>query len=82
MVRVEAVLREFASWLTTDVPEVAAVADLRRDHIERHKRHLAERPSVRGGRLSKIGLAQHLGTLHVCLERLSEWTARTPRRGC
>ncbi|HYZ70747.1 MAG TPA: site-specific integrase [Thermoleophilaceae bacterium] len=73
MVRVEAVLREFATWLTTDVPEVAAVADLRRDHIERYKRHLAERPSVRGGRLSKIGLAEHLGTLRVCLERLSEW---------
>ncbi|MCA1697772.1 MAG: site-specific integrase, partial [Actinobacteria bacterium] len=73
MVRVEAVLREFASWLTTDVSEVAAVADLRRDHIERYKRHLAERPSVRGGRLSKIALAEHLGTLRACLERLSEW---------
>ena len=73
MVRVEAVLREFASWLTTDVPEVAAVADLRRDHIERYKRHLAERPSVRGGRLSKIALAEHLGTLRACLERLTEW---------
>ena len=73
MVRVEAVLREFAGWLTTDAPEVAAVADLRRAHIERYKRHLAERPSARGGRLSKIGLAEQLGTLRVCLERLSEW---------
>jgi hypothetical protein len=36
MIRVEAVLREFAGWLTTDVPGVAAVADLRRDHIERY----------------------------------------------
>jgi len=73
MVRVEAVLREFASWLTTDVSEVTAVADLRRAHIERYKRHLAERPSVRGGQLSKIGLAEQLGTLRVCLERLAEW---------
>jgi integrase/recombinase XerD len=73
MVRVEAVLREFAGWLTTDVPEVAAVADLRRQHIERYKRHLAERPSIRGGRLSKIALAEHLGTLRACLERLTEW---------
>jgi hypothetical protein len=73
MVRVEAVLREFAGWLTTDVPEVAAVADLRRDHIERYKRHLAERPSHRGERLSKIALAEHLGALRACLERLSEW---------
>jgi hypothetical protein len=73
MVRVEAVLREFAGWLTTQVPEVAAVSDLRRAHIERYKRHLAQRPSVRGGRLSNIGLADQLGTLRVCLERLSEW---------
>jgi integrase len=73
MVRVEAVLREFASWLTTHAPDVAAVADLRRDHIEGYKRHLAERPALRGGRLSSIGLAEQLGTLRVCLERLSEW---------
>ena len=74
MVRVEAVLREFASWLTTYAPDVAAVRDLRRAHIESYKRHLAERPSVRGsGRLSNIGLAEQLGTLRVCLDRLSEW---------
>jgi hypothetical protein len=57
MVRVEAVLREFAGWLTAQAPEVEAVADLRRSHIERYKRYLAERPSVGGGRLSKIALA-------------------------
>jgi integrase len=74
MVRVESVLREFASWLTAQAPEVAAVSDLRRAHIERYKRHLAERLSIRGGkRLSNIGLAEQLGTLRVCLERLSEW---------
>lgn len=73
MIRVEAVLRAFAGWLTAQAPEVTAVADLRRSHIERYKRHLAERPSVRGGRLSKIGLAEQLGTLRVCLERLGEW---------
>lgn len=74
MVRVEAVLREFAVWLTTHAPEVTAVRDLRRAHIESYKRHLAQRPSVRGsGRLSNIGLAEQLGTLRVCLDRLSEW---------
>ena len=74
MVRVEAVLREFAGWLTDHAPEVAAVRDLRRAHIERYKRHLTQRPSVRGsGRLSNIGLAEQLGTLQVCLERLTEW---------
>jgi integrase/recombinase XerD len=73
MVRVEAVLREFAGRLTAQAPEVSGVGDLRRAHIERYKRHLAERPSARGGRLSKIALAEHLGTLRACLQRLSEW---------
>ena len=72
MVRVEAVVREFAVWLTAHAPEVSAVSDLRRAHIERYKRHLAQRPSVRGGRLSTIGLAEQLGTLRVCLDQLSE----------
>jgi hypothetical protein len=63
MVRVEAVLREFARWLTAEAPEVRVVADLRRAHIERYKRHLATRSAARRGRLSKTGLAQHLGTL-------------------
>jgi integrase len=81
MVRVEAVLREFAGWLTTQAPDVVAVGDLRRTHIERYKRHLAERPSIRGRRLSNIGLAEQLGTLRVCLERLSEWDGDdTPTR--
>jgi integrase len=73
MVRVEGVLREFAGWLAAQAPEVAAVADLRRVHIERYKRHLAGRPSARGGKLSKTALAEHLGTLRSCFERLSEW---------
>jgi integrase/recombinase XerD len=73
IVRVEAVLREFAGWLTTDAPEVAAVADLRREHVERYKRQIAERPARRATKLSKIGLAEHLGTLRVCLDRLAEW---------
>jgi hypothetical protein len=82
MVRVEAVLREFAVWLTAQ-PEVAAVADLHRAHIERYKRHLAQRPSIRGGRLSNIGLAEQLGTLRVCLDRLSEWDGGdAPPRAC
>lgn len=73
MVRVEGVLREFAGWLAAQAPDVAAVADVRRAHIERYKRHLAARPSARGDKLSKTGLAEHLGTLRSCFERLSEW---------
>ena len=73
MVRVEGVLREFACWLAGNAPEVACVADLRRRHIETYKLHLASRPSARGGKLSKISLAEHLGTLRTCFERLTEW---------
>jgi integrase len=73
MVRVEGVLREFASWLATNAPEVACVGDLRRPHIEAYKLHLAARPSARGGRLTKTSLAEHLGGLRTCFERLAEW---------
>ena len=73
MVRIEGVLREFACWLAASAPEVTGVADLRRSHIEAYKLHLASRPSARGGKLSKISLAEHLGTLRTCFERLTEW---------
>ena len=73
MVRVEGVLREFACWLAASAPEVACVADLRRRHIEAYKLHLAARPSARGGNLSRISLAEHLGALRACFERLTEW---------
>ena len=54
MPRIERVLREFACGCATQAPEVRAVSDLSRAHIERYKRHLAQQPSsLRGGRLSK-----------------------------
>jgi len=73
MVRVEGVLREFACWLAVYAPEVTCVADLRRRHIEAYKLHLAARPSARGGTLTKTSLAEHLGGLRTCFERLAEW---------
>jgi integrase len=73
IVHIERVLREFALWLAAHAPEVGAVADLRRCHIERYKRHLAERPGSRGRRPAKRTLAGDLGTLRICLERLGEW---------
>jgi integrase len=42
-------------------------------HIEAYKLHLAGRPSARGGRLTKTSLAEHLGGLRTCFERLAEW---------
>ena len=73
MVRVEGVLRKFAGWLAANAPEVVGVADLRRAHIEAYKLHLSTRPSARGGRLSKTSLAEHLGALRTCFDRLTEW---------
>ena len=82
MVRVEGVLREFACWLAATAPEVACVADLRRRHIEAYKLHLAARPSARGGTLTKTSLAEHLGGLRTCFERLTEWDGDdVPGRG-
>ena len=73
IVHIERVLREFALWLAAHAPEVGAVSDLRRCHIERYKRYLAERPNSRGRRPAKRTLAGDLGTLRICLERLGEW---------
>ncbi len=73
MVRVEGVLREFACWLAANIAEVACVADLRRAHIEGYKLHLVGRSSARGGTLTKTSLAEHLGGLRTCFERLAEW---------
>jgi integrase len=73
MVRVEGVLREFACFLAIKAPEVTGVADLHRRHIEGYKLQLAARPSARGGMLTKTSLAEHLGALRTCFERLTEW---------
>jgi integrase len=50
-----------------------SVGDLRRARIEGYKRHVAQKPNVRGGRLSKRTIAGELSTLRICLERLAEW---------
>jgi integrase len=73
MVGIEGVLRAFASWLAANAPEVTCVAHLRRSHIEAYKLHLAARPSARAGKLTKTSLAEHLGGLRTCFERLAEW---------
>jgi len=73
MTRVEGVLREFAVFVTHRDAGVGCVADLTRRHIEDYKLHVATRPSARGGHLTKISIAEHLGCLRTCFERLTEW---------
>ena len=77
VVRIEAVLREFACFLADQAPEVSCVADIRRVHIEAYKTRLSTRATVgrsrHGGRLSKVAIAAHVSVLRTCFERLSEW---------
>jgi hypothetical protein len=82
MVRIEGVLREFALFTAEQDPGVRRVADLQRRHVEAYKLHLAARPSARGGGLSKISLAEHLGCLRTCFGRVpsSGVGERPPRR--
>ena len=81
MFHIERVLREFALWLTAQAPEVTAVADLRRAHIERYKHHLAQRPNARGRRSVKRTLAGELGTYGSRSRDSQSGRARTRRPG-
>jgi site-specific recombinase XerD len=77
VVGIEAVLREFACFLSRQAPEVTSVADIRRAHIEAYKSHLSNRMTVgssrHGGKLSKVSIAGHVSALRTCFERLGEW---------
>ncbi len=77
VVGIEAVLREFACFLSRHAPQVGSVADIRRSHIEAYKAHLSNRATVgssrHGGRLSKVSIAGHVSALRTCFERLGEW---------
>jgi len=70
----EVMLRRFASWLVSNHPEVAGLADVDRRHIEAFKRFLPTLPG-RSGRppLSGTTIRMTLGTLRTFFERVSEW---------
>ena len=81
MPHIERTLREFALWLRDQAPEVAAVRELKRAHIERYKRHVAQKPNLRGGRLSKRTIAGELRRCGSAWSGLPSGTVRTPPRG-
>ena len=62
-----------AGW-SQNAPEVRRVADLRRS-THRGLQAAARRPAIGSRRraLSTISLAEHLGVLRTCFERLTEW---------
>jgi integrase len=67
-------LRELASFLAREAPEVASVADIRRVHIEAYKLWLAGRPKHNGsGRLHRHTIRARLLTLRCFFDRIAEW---------
>ena len=69
----EQALRELATFLTREAPEVTCVADIGRQHIEAYKAWLASRPRAGGGTLHRHTIRGHLTTLRCFFERITEW---------
>jgi site-specific recombinase XerD len=66
-------LRSFAGFLLEHAPEVTAIAQVTRGHIEAYKPWLAARPGQHTPRASNATLAHRLGTLRMFFVRIDEW---------
>lgn len=66
-------LRELGCYLAEAAPEVGAVADIARRHIEGYKAWLAARPRLGGGTLHRHTIRAKLITLRSFFERIAEW---------
>src|SRR5215207_5848923 len=66
-------LRLFAGWLVDNHPNVHALRQVQRRHIEIYKRWLATREGRTGQPLKKTTISLRLGMLRVIIERLIEW---------
>ncbi len=74
VVSADGMLRRFAGFLTANYPEIDALVDVERRHIEAFKRYLPTRPGKNGQPpLSEQTIRMTLGTLRTCFERVSEW---------
>ena len=74
VVSADAALRLFASFIADAHPDVTAVAQLDRVHLEDYKRWLAARRNGRGdARVSATTRAHRLGMLRVFFLRAIEW---------
>jgi site-specific recombinase XerD len=72
--RTDTMLRGFTGYLAANHPEVTALVDVERRHIEAFKRYLPTRPGQDGqSPLSQKTIRMTLGTLRTCFERVSEW---------
>ena len=66
-------LRALAAFLAEHAPDVTAVADINRRHIEDFIRWLAARSGRKTTRLTPATLAHRLGTLRMFFVRIIEW---------
>lgn len=74
VVSADGMLRRFAGYLAENHPEVTALVDVERRHIEGFKRYLPTRPGKNGRPpLSQQTIRMTLGTLRCFFERVSEW---------
>ncbi len=80
--RTDSMLRGFVGWLTVNHPNIGALVDVDRTHIEAFKRYLPTRAGKSGRPpLSPQTIRMTLGTLRTCFERVSEWDyPDAPRR--
>ena len=70
---VDIALRMFGSWIIDHDPNVIAMRQIERRHIEHYKLWLASRENYRGQPLKKSTISLRLSTLRVVIERLIEW---------
>jgi site-specific recombinase XerD len=66
-------LRSFAAFLLDAAPEVIALSQVTRRHVEDYKPWLAKRPGQNKTRIMTATLAHRLGTLRMFFVRLEEW---------
>ncbi|MGH3886328.1 MAG: tyrosine-type recombinase/integrase, partial [Pseudonocardiaceae bacterium] len=69
----EQALRELATYLAREAPEVNCIADIGRHHIEAYKTWLSTRPRAGGGTLHRHTIRGHLSTPRCFFERITEW---------
>jgi site-specific recombinase XerD len=70
---VDQALRSLAAFLVEHAPEVTAVADINRRHIEDFIGWLAARSGRATDRITPATLAHRLGTLRMFFVRISDW---------
>ena len=73
VMHIDSTLRTFAAFIAAHDPAVTRLAQLRRSHIEAFKLHTATRIGATGKPLTRNSIAQQLGVVRTCFERLIEW---------